>query len=223
VVTELGTKANPRTDRITINGRPLPQAQQPVYILLHKPVGVVTTLSDPEGRPTVREVLPSVRARVFPVGRLDYASSGLLLLTNDGELALRATHPRYWFRKTYRVKVKGVPSPATLERMASGIRLDDGQHSGQADVRLLRAGDDKAWLEISLGEGRNREVRRICEALGHSVEKLARVAMGPLTLGSLQPGDSRPLSAKELERLRLALGLVSRDLPDHSRDTRRRW
>ena len=171
----------------------------------------------------MRDVIPSIRARVFPVGRLDYASSGLLLLTNDGELALRATHPRYGLRKTYRAKVKGVPSPATLERMAAGVRLDDGQNSGPADVRLLRAGDDKAWLEISLGEGRNREVRRICEALGHPVEKLARVAMGPLNLGSLQPGDSRALSAKELKALRITLGLPAREWTDRPRDHRRGW
>ncbi|MBI3784898.1 MAG: rRNA pseudouridine synthase [Deltaproteobacteria bacterium] len=210
VVTELGTKANPQTDRITVNGRPLPQPRQPIYILLHKPVGIVTTLDDPEGRPTVRDVIPSIRTRVYPVGRLDYASSGLLLLTNDGDLALRATHPRYGLRKTYHVKVKGVPRPETLERMAAGVRLDDGKSSGTAEIRLLRASDDKAWIEISLSEGRNREVRRICETLGHPVEKLGRVALGPLKLGKLQPGESRPLTARELRDLRVAVGLEPR-------------
>ena len=207
VVTQLGTKANPWTDRITIDGRPLRLADDLLYIVLHKPVGVVTTLSDPEGRPTVRQLLPSVHVRVFPVGRLDFHSSGLLLLTNDGELALRLTHPRYGIRKVYRVKVKGVPTSETLARLGTGIRLDEGR-TAPADVRIVRSGDGKAWLEMTLSEGRKHEVRRMCEQVGHSVEKLSRVALGPLKLGKLYPGQHRLLSLREVMEVRRAVGLA---------------
>ena len=206
VVTELGTKADPRTDRITIDGRPLRLSSERLYILLHKPVGVVTTLSDPEGRPTVRDLLPEVRVRVFPVGRLDYYSSGLLLLTNDGELALRLTHPRYGVRKTYQVKVNGRPTAEALEKLASGVRLEEGT-TAPAEVRVIRGSDAKTWLEITLSEGRKREVRRMCEQVGYRVEKLTRIRLGPLNLGSLQPGQHRTLTEREVYQLRHAVGL----------------
>ncbi len=177
-----------------------------LYILLHKPINVVTTLSDPEERPTVRQLLPEVRARVFPVGRLDFRSSGLLLLTNDGELALRLTHPRYGIRKTYRVKVKGIPAPDALEQLAAGVRLEEGT-TAPAEVRVERSRDGKSWLEITLGEGRRREVRRMCERVGHPVEKLTRVRLGPLTLGKLLPGQHRMLTEREVRDLRRAVGL----------------
>jgi 23S rRNA pseudouridine2605 synthase len=205
-VTQLGTKADPKTDRITIDGRPLRVADAPLYILLHKPVNVVTTLSDPEGRPTVRQWLPEVRARVFPVGRLDFHSSGLLLLTNDGELALRLTHPRYGVRKTYHVKVRGTPTAEVLAQLAGGVRLEEGQ-TAEAQVRILRSREAKTWLEITIGEGRKREVRRMCERVGHPVEKLTRVALGPLTLGKLAPGAHRMLTEREVRNLRHAVGL----------------
>jgi pseudouridine synthase len=206
VVTQLGTKANPRTDRITIDGRPLRTPEQRVYVLLHKPTNVVTTLSDPEGRPTVREFLPDVRQRVFPVGRLDFHSSGLLLLTNDGELALRLTHPRYGVRKTYRVKVKGTPTAETLARLAQGVPLEDGT-TAPATVRIERSAEGKTWLQITLGEGRKREVRRMCEQIGHPVEKLMRTRLGPLALGKLLPGHHRSLTEREIRELRRAVGL----------------
>lgn len=207
MVTQLGTKANPRTDRITIDGRPLRVADEPLYILLYKPVNVVTTLSDPEGRPTVRELLPDVRVRVFPVGRLDFHSSGLLLLTNDGELALRLTHPRYGIRKTYRVKVKGTPAPEVLAQLAAGVRLEEGK-TAPAEVRVFRSREGKTWLEMTIGEGRKREVRRMCERVGHPVEKLTRVSLGPLTLGKLAPGRHRILTEREVFQLRRAVGLA---------------
>ena len=207
MVTELGTKADPRTDRITIDGRPLQLSSERLYIVLYKPVGVVTTLSDPEGRPTVRDLLPDVRARVFPVGRLDYHSSGLLLLTNDGELALRLTHPRYGVRKTYRVKVKGTPTAEALEQLARGVRLEEGM-SAPAEVRVIRTSDAKTWLEITLSEGRKREVRRMCEHIGNPVEKLIRVRLGQLNLGSLHPGQHRALSEREVQQLRHGVGLA---------------
>jgi len=206
-VTQLGSKANPRTDRITIDGRPLRVADEPLYILLHKPVNVVTTLADPEDRPTVRQLLPDIRARVFPVGRLDFHSSGLLLLTNDGELALRLTHPRYGVRKTYQVKVKGTPTPEALARLAAGIRLEEGR-TAPAQVRILESENNKTWLEITLGEGRKREVRRMCESIGYRVEKLARVQLGPLSLGRLPSGHHRMLTEREVRILRRAVGLV---------------
>ncbi|MDX2166413.1 MAG: pseudouridine synthase, partial [Deltaproteobacteria bacterium] len=202
-VTELGTKANPHKDTIAIDGKPLRQAAPAVYILLHKPVGVVTTLADPEGRPTVRDLLVGVRQRVFPVGRLDYHSAGLLLLTNDGALALRLTHPRYGVRKTYHVKVKGQPSPGQLGALARGVRLADGT-TNPASVHVMEASEKKAWLSISLAEGKNRQVRRMCETVGLPVEKLTRVAFGPLKLGKLSPGAWRHLEAEEVEALRHA-------------------
>jgi 23S rRNA pseudouridine2605 synthase len=206
VVAELGTKADPRTDRITVDGRPLRLSSERLYILLHKPVGVVTTLSDPQGRPTVRDMLPEVRARVFPVGRLDYSSSGLLLLTNDGELALRLTHPRYGARKTYRVKVRGTPTADALDKLASGVRLEEGS-TAPADVRIVRSSDAKTWIEVTLSEGHKHEVRRMCEQVGYPVEKLTRVRLGPLNLGSLRPGQHRTLAEREVHQLRRSVGL----------------
>jgi 23S rRNA pseudouridine2605 synthase len=202
-VTELGTRANPHRDKITIDGKPLRGSAPPIYILLNKPVGVMTTLVDPGGRPTVRDLLGGVRQRVFPVGRLDFHSAGLLLLTNDGELALRLTHPRYGVRKTYEVKVKGRPEAAQLAALAGGVRLADGV-SAPAAVRVLEASERKTWLSITLAEGKNRQVRRMCEAVGLAVEKLVRVALGPLALGKLPPGAWRHLEPEEVARLRAA-------------------
>src|SRR5262249_16375865 len=150
-----------------------------LYFLLHKPVGVVSTLKDPQGRPTVRDLLRGVPERVFPVGRLDYASSGLLLLTNDGELTERLLHPRYRLPRTYHAKLRGVPTPAALQALRQGTRLEDGIISAPATVRILRVRETKAWLELTLHEGHNREVRRMCAAVGYSVEKLLRVCFGP--------------------------------------------
>ena len=199
-VTELGTRAHPQRDKIAIDGKPLRAAAPLAYIMLHKPVGVMTTLVDPEGRPTVRDLLVGVRQRVFPVGRLDYHSSGLLLLTNDGALALRLTHPRYGVKKTYHVKVKGRPEPAQLATLARGVRLSDGT-SAPAEVRIIESRQQKAWLQITLAEGKNRQVRRMCEAVGLSVEKLTRVALGPLKLGKLPSGAWRWLDPEEMELL----------------------
>lgn len=206
VVRELGAKADPLRDRVTVDGKLVRPVGELVYVALHKPVNVVTTLSDPQGRPTVREFLPKLRTRVFPVGRLDYHSSGLLLLTNDGELALRLMHPRYGIEKVYHVKVKGTPSAETLARLRQGVRLPEGM-AQVLGVRILRSSGTKTWLEVRLTEGRRREIRRMCEAVGHDVEKLRRVALGPLRLGSLKPGESRILQAKEIAALRHAVGL----------------
>ncbi len=202
-ITRLGTTADPQNDRILVDGRPLSLAPTPIYLILHKPVGVVCTLKDPEGRPTVRDLLKHVRARVFPVGRLDYDSSGLLLLTNDGEFTERLLHPRYQIPRTYHAKVKETPSPEALQMLRNGVTLEDGTVTAPATVQVLRITYRKAWLEITLHEGRNREVRRMCEAVGHPVDKLIRVRFGPLVLTrDLQPGAYRSLTAPELRALK---------------------
>lgn len=201
-ITRLGTTADPRNDRILVDGRPLSFPKAHVYFLLHKPVGVVSTLKDPEGRPTVRDLLKGVRERVFPVGRLDYDSSGLLLLTNDGELTERLLHPRYQIPRTYHAKVIGTPAPEALQMLRDGVQLDDGTRTSPATVKLLRITYRKAWLEITLQEGRNREVRRMCEAVGHRVDRLVRVRFGPLVLRALPVGEYRPLTAVEVRALK---------------------
>lgn len=176
-------------------------------MVLHKPVGFVTTLADPEGRPTVVSLLAGLESRVFPVGRLDFHSSGLLLLTDDGELALRLTHPRYGIPKTYIAKVKGVPAEAELERLAAGVRLLDGTRCAPADVRVIEAREDRCWVQIRIDEGRNREVRRMFDAIHHPVDKLRRVRLGTLKLGKLPTGAWRELTAAEIAALRAAVGL----------------
>jgi len=208
-ITRLGTTADPRRDRILIDGQPLGAPPRPLYFLLHKPVGVVSTLKDPQGRPTVRELLRGVQERVFPVGRLDYASSGLLLLTNDGELTERLLHPRYQLARTYHAKVSGVPTAAALQALRRGVRLEDGSVAAPATVRVLRASEAKAWLELTLREGRNREVRRMCAAIGYEVEKLIRVRFGPLELTGLPVGAYRPLTPLEVRTLKRTVAALA--------------
>ncbi len=201
-VTRLGTTADPQRDRIVVDGRPVVAASLPVYFLLHKPVGVVSTLKDPQGRPTVRDLLRKVHERIFPVGRLDYHSAGLLLLTNDGELTERLLHPRYQIPRTYHAKVSGHPTPEALRALREGVRLADGTVTAPAQVQILRRREKKIWLEITLREGHNHEVRRMCEAVGHRVEKLVRVRFGPLVLENLPPGAYRPLEPSEIRALK---------------------
>lgn len=160
----------------------------------------------------MRDLLKSVRERVFPVGRLDYDSSGLLLLTNDGELTERLLHPRYQIPRTYHAKVAGTPSPEALQALRKGVRLQDGTLTAPAEVRILRITYTKAWLEISLREGRNREVRRMCEAIGHRVEKLMRVRFGPLTLSNLPIGSYRSLTGEELRALKRGAESLARKI-----------
>jgi len=169
-------------------------------LVLHKPRGVVTTLSDPEGRPTVRDFLTGVPVRVYPVGRLDYDSEGLLLLTDDGALARDLMHPSSGVEKTYRAKVRGFPEPETLRRLARGIQLE-GRRTGPARVRVVEAGSNP-WLELVLSEGRNRQVRKMLQAVGHPVQKLRRIRYGGVDLGRLPAGGLRPLRPAEVERLK---------------------
>lgn len=208
VVRELGAKADPRHDRIEVDGRRL-VAEDPVYLVLHKPRGVVSTMSDPEGRPTVRELVKGVPARLYPVGRLDFATSGVLLMTNDGELANALLHPRGGVPKTYVLKVAGAMGEDDLDRWRRGIALDDGP-TLPAEVKLLRHEDDKTWLEVTIREGRNQQIRRMGDATGFRVMRLARTSFAGVTHEGLKPGQWRPLSLDELDGLRKAFGVPKR-------------
>ena len=200
VVRELGTRVDPARDVITVDGEPLRLRAQHTYILLHKPPGVITTVHDPWGRPTVLDLVQT-EARVFPVGRLDANSEGLVLLTDDGELAYRLTHPRFEHEKEYHVLVAGRPTRRTLERLRRGVRLEDGV-TAPAKVEVLRRAGRNTWLRIVLHEGRKRQIRRMAEAVGHPVRRLIRVRIGPLRLGNLAPGEWRHLTRREVEALR---------------------
>ena len=207
VVTKLGTQADAGQDKIKVDGKLIARPTLR-YLLFHKPPGMIISLRDPEGRPHLGQWLEALgrKGRLFPVGRLDFNSSGLLLLTNDGELAQKLTHPRYGVRKVYQVKISGCPSESDLERLRKGIRLDDGW-TAPAEVRVVKLLNKKAWLELEIREGRYREVRRMFEALGFFVERLVRVRMGPLRLGSLGPGEYRPVSQQEISALKKAVGM----------------
>ncbi|AEF94868.1 pseudouridine synthase Rsu [Desulfotomaculum nigrificans CO-1-SRB] len=200
VVTALGTKVDAAKDKIEVNGQPVTASQPKVYFMLNKPRGYVTTLHDERGRKTVIDLLEGIEQRVYPVGRLDYDSEGLLLLTNDGELTNALTHPKHKVPKTYLVRVEGVPEPAKLKAMARGLVLADGP-TAPAQVRLAGVRDNRALLEITIHEGRNRQVRRMCEHIGHPVLRLKRIRVGPLVLEGLKPGQFRPLTEVELKKL----------------------
>jgi 23S rRNA pseudouridine2605 synthase len=187
-------------DAVSVDGKQIGGTERRVVYILNKPPGVVSTASDTHGRPTVTGLIDAPGLRLYPVGRLDADSSGLILLTNDGELANRLTHPRYEVPKTYRVKVGGGPvRRQALARLREGVELEDGR-TGPAQVRLLGDG----VLELTITEGRNRQVRRMCDAVGHPVRELTRIAFGPVRLGALASGDSRRLNATEIARLRSA-------------------
>jgi 23S rRNA pseudouridine2605 synthase len=203
VVSEVGSKVE-EGDRVSVNGRPLGGKERTVYFVLNKPVGVITTLDDPEGRRTIRDLLPR-GARVYPVGRLDADTSGLLLLTNDGELAHKLMHPRYGVPKVYRVRLNQEPRADQLRRLATGVRFDPlhkDMVSGPARVRRIDPGFDAIMIEIIIHEGRFRQVRRMCEAVGLEVTGLHRVGYGPLSLGPLARGMFRELSEEEVARLK---------------------
>ena len=203
-ITELGSKADPAKDTILIDGKPHQPAERLVYLLLNKPKGYVTTTSDPEGRPTIMQLLGSQRERLYPVGRLDYASEGLLLLTNDGALAQQLTKAASHVPKTYHVKISGRPSDQSIQKLRNGtiITLEDQRRVklSPTKIRLLEDAPNP-WYEIVLIEGRNRQIHRMFQSVGHLVEKIKRVQLGPLRL-DLPTGKSRPLTEKEVARLK---------------------
>jgi 23S rRNA pseudouridine2605 synthase len=201
VVSELGSKADPGKDHIKVDGKLINPRQPQTYIMLNKPPGYVTTMSDPEKRPTVQDLLKGVRIRVYPVGRLDFNTEGMLLLTNDGDFAHLVTHPSHELPKTYLVKVKGQLDDATLEKLAKGVYLDDGK-TAPAKIRKVRKEEANSWIEIAIHEGRKRQVRRMMDRVGHSVIRLKRVKIGPLSLGDLPVGAYRHLIAEEVKTLR---------------------
>jgi 23S rRNA pseudouridine2605 synthase len=204
-VRELGTKADPARDDIRVDGRRIKIAERRRYLLLNKPRGYVTTRSDPQRRPTVLDLLRGVREYVYPVGRLDYDSEGLLLLTNDGDLAAQLTHPSHGIARVYEARVLGVPDAHDLDRLSRGLVVD-GRRTQPADVMLAptRRGGSGATLVITIREGRNRQVRKMCEAIGHPVDQLRRIAIGPITDQRLKVGSWRDLTEGEVAKLRRA-------------------
>ena len=208
-VRELGTKADAGHDDIRVDGRRVKLPERHRYLLLNKPRGYVTTRSDPQRRPTVIDLLHGVREYIYPVGRLDFDSEGLLLLTNDGDLAARLTHPRHGVARVYEVRVRGVPDAHDLDRLARGIVID-GRQTERADIRLLPRGRDSAHatLVVTIREGRNRQVRNMCDAIGHPVVELRRVAIGPIRDARLPLGRWRELTEQEVARLRSAAALI---------------
>jgi len=208
VVREQGTKADPQSDVICVDGDPIGKQEKTVYFLLNKPKGYVTTVSDPEGRPTVMDLLERRVGRVYPVGRLDYASEGLILMTNDGALAQKLMKAGSHVPKTYLVKVSGKPDEKSIQQLREGItiELEDGRKvkTSPAKIRLAEDGGNP-WYEVVLIEGRNRQIRRMFEKVGHHVEKIRRVQFGPLVL-DLEPGKYRELRKAEIEQLRRMTG-----------------
>lgn len=208
VVKELGTKVTPGKDRVLVDGKPIQRREQKVYMMINKPRGYVSTVKDDKERKTVLELIPDVKERVYPVGRLDYDSEGLLLLTNDGELTYALTHPKHQVPKTYRVRVKGIPDEQKLDKLANGIELEDGI-TAPATVSLNHVLNGNALLEITIHEGKNRQVRRMCEAIGHPALRLVRIRIGPLELRKLPSGEVRTLSFTEINAIKRAAGLVN--------------
>ncbi|MBI5509181.1 MAG: rRNA pseudouridine synthase [Deltaproteobacteria bacterium] len=222
VVSTLGSKADPAVDRIAVDGHGVLEAQAKVYIAMHKPKNVVTTVSDPEGRTTVMDVLGMSRAvgprqhegempRVYPVGRLDFDAEGLLMLTNDGELAHALLHPRHHVPKTYVVKIKGKVDPKAIERLKAGVRLrqEDGSRSpptAPASASIVRESPANTWLELVIVEGRHHQVKKMCEAVGHRVIRLIRTDFGGITLEPLAAGAWRFLTNAEIRRLQSWVG-----------------
>ena len=206
LVRKLGIRVDPENDRIEVNGRRIRKSEDRVYFILNKPPGYLVTRRDPWGRPTVMDLLPSSGTRVNPVGRLDLESEGLLLLTNDGEMANRLLHPRYGIKKVYMVKVKGSMDPSARERLEKGIFLD-GKKTAPAKIKVMAQNPKRTLFRIELSEGRKREIRRMMEAVGCRVVQLRRTHFGGLSLTGVQPGRWRHLKRREVELLKKKVGL----------------
>jgi 23S rRNA pseudouridine2605 synthase/16S rRNA pseudouridine516 synthase len=201
VIDALGLKVDPLRDSIKVDGKRITGFGTKITLLLNKPRGYLSTVKDPKGRPTVMDLLRNVRGRLYPVGRLDLDAEGLLLLTNDGELANVLTHPKYSIPRTYLVKVAGVPDEKRLARLVRGVMLEDGK-AKVSSVQILRHKEKNSWIQVVVTEGRNRLVKRMFSAIGHSVLKLKRVQVGPIQLGDLPFGQFRHLTPDEIEKLR---------------------
>jgi 23S rRNA pseudouridine2605 synthase len=217
VVEELGTRADPDVDHVKVAGKLITRAETKRYILLNKPREIMTTVDDPQGRKTVVDLVRGVRERIFPVGRLDYQSEGLILLTNDGELAFQVAHPKHGSVKTYHVKVRGVPPERIVEKLSRGITID-GRRTMPAEIARIRTtgrSDDEgnSWYEVRLREGRTQQIRRMFKAVGHPVQKLKRVAIGPISDDKLASGEWRELTPREIRLLAQGADPVPRKEP----------
>jgi len=208
IVEKLGIKVDPEKDIVELDGKRITYGKNFIYIALYKPKGYIVSLRDPFNRPKIIDLLSDLKERVFPVGRLDYDSEGILLLTNDGELAYRLTHPRYKIERIYRVEVKGVPGPEKLEKLERGIPLY-GRRTAPSKVKLIAKKGKRALLEIKLYEGRKRQVKLMFLAIGHPVLKLKRISYGGITIKGLKPGEWRYLTENEIEILNKKVGLLS--------------
>lgn len=200
-IASIGMKADPNRDHIKLDRKLLTKPEKKVYLVFNKPRGVVTSLYDPEGRPTIKDFLKEIKSRVFPVGRLDYNSEGMLLITNDGDFAHAVLHPSKKILKTYLVKVKGILREEEIEKLRTGVKLGYGM-TAPAKVRRIRKGDVNSWLEMTIYEGKKRQIRRILENVGHPVLKLKRIRIDGLEIGELEPGTYRYLSAEEISKIK---------------------
>ncbi|GAB4431626.1 MAG: pseudouridine synthase [bacterium] len=209
VITEMGVKASPTEDHIKVDGKLInPDTQKHVYFMLNKPKKVMCTVEDPEGRETVIDLVRNrIKERVWPVGRLDYHSEGLVILTNDGEMTLRLTHPRYKVAKVYEVKVKDIPSEEKLDKLRKGIYLEDGK-TQPCEIEFVKKTRENSRFKVVLREGKKQQIRRMFMKIGHPVMKLKRIEYGPLKLGKLANADVRPLTEKEITDLKKACKLI---------------
>ncbi len=202
VVLELGTKADPSQDLIALDNMAIAAAENKVYVMVNKPAGYITSLSDPEGRPTVMKIVNSVPERIVPVGRLDYETEGLLILTNDGDFSQQLQHPKFQVERCYRVKVRGMPPQAIVEKLRSGVFID-GVKTNTCRIKVVDRLDKNTWLEVRLKEGRNRQIRKMFEVVGYDALRILRTAFGPLELGSLPVGSFRFLTRKEVDSIKV--------------------
>jgi 23S rRNA pseudouridine2605 synthase len=204
----LGMKADPANDYIKVDGKLLTKAEPKVYLIFNKPRSVITSLSDPRGRATIKNFLKGIKYRVFPVGRLDYDSEGMLLITNDGDFAYSILHPSRRIPKSYLVKVSGIIENDKIEKLRHGVKLDDGI-TMPAGVRKIRQSENNSWIEITIHEGRKRQIRRMLEKVGHPVIRLKRTGINGLRIGDLRTGELRRLTAAELRILKKETGMKS--------------
>ena len=200
-IATIGMKADPARDHIKVDRKLIIRPEPKVYIAFHKPKNVVTSLHDPEGRPTVKDFLKGIKYRIYPVGRLDYDSEGLLLLTNDGDFAQAVMHPSKKVSKTYQVKVKGRPEDKEVARLRTGVKLEDGM-TAPARVKMMKTTETNSWIEMTIYEGKNRQIKRMLEKVGHPVLKLKRTRINGIDLGRIDPGGYRYLTMEELEKIK---------------------